>query len=192
MTPVAWNQGTWLNPPERVEQEKDDLLVTAREKSDFWRTTAYGFVHDDGHALLVPFPNESAVEVSFIVDFAEQFDQAGVMVRVSPEVWLKAGVEFCDGLPQVGAVATNVRSDWSQAPVPDWAGREASVRVSRSGDALSVRARCGDEPWSLIRLTPLAPDAEAQAGPALCGPSRAGLTVRFTRFEIGPADPALH
>ena len=115
------------------------------------------------------------------------------MVRVSPEVWLKAGIEFCDGLPQLGAVVTHGVSDWSQGPAPeDWLGREITVRVSRSGDALTVRARCEDGPWRMIRLAPLAPDAEASAGPAFCSPSRAGFEVRFSRFVSGPADESLH
>jgi regulation of enolase protein 1 (concanavalin A-like superfamily) len=193
MTKVAWSRGTWLNPPASAEEQDGALVAVSADRTDFWRTTGYGFVHDDGHALLAPFPNGSAVEVAFVGDFREQFDQAGVLVRVTPETWMKAGIEFCDGLPQLGAVVTHGMSDWSQSPAPeDWAGREVTVRVSRSGDALTVRGRCEDGPWRMIRLAPLAPEAEALAGPTFCSPSRAGLQVRFTRFDHGPADESLH
>jgi uncharacterized protein len=132
------------------------------------------------------------VEVGYVAEFDELYDQAGLMVRVDESRWLKAGTEFTDGAPHLSTVVTDGVSDWSQAAVPEWAAREVTVRVSRAGDALTVRARAGDEPWRTIRLAPLSPDAVATAGPACCSPKRAGLTVRFTRFATGPADTALH
>ncbi|MGA5818028.1 DUF1349 domain-containing protein [Kitasatospora sp. NPDC094028] len=189
---LPWHDGSWLNPPERVEAAGTDLLVTARGHSDFWRTTSYGFVRDDGHALLAGFPPGTATEVSFLADFSTLYDQAGLLIRVDPETWIKAGVELSDGVPQLGAVVTRGLSDWSLAPVPEWHGRTVTIRASRTGDAVTVRARCEDGPWRLVRLAPLAPDAAATAGPFCCSPQRDGLQVRFTRFAQGPADAGLH
>ncbi|GAA4682999.1 DUF1349 domain-containing protein [Nocardioides nanhaiensis] len=187
----ALARATWLNPPPDVQVREDALLVTAAEGSDLWRTTSYGFVRDSGHALLVELPEATALEVSFVVDLPEQFDQAGLLVRSGPEQWVKAGVEHSDGAPQVGAVVTRGVSDWSVAPVPAWAGRVVTVRGSRAGDALTVRARVDDEPWQLVRVAPL-PPGPLLAGPYCCAPSRAGLTVRFTDVRLVPADGALH
>ena len=189
---VDWSTGTWLHPPVRAEESGGELVVEPAEGSDFWRHTSYGFVHDDGPALLAPFPVGSAVEVSFRLDFTAQFDQAGVLVRVDDRHWTKAGVEVSDGQPQLGAVVTREVSDWSVAPVPEWSGREVTVRASRVGDALTVRARAGGEPWRLVRLAPLDPAAEALAGPFCCSPTRGGLVVRFTGWRHGPADRELH
>ncbi|MEV4542791.1 DUF1349 domain-containing protein [Micromonospora echinaurantiaca] len=190
---VDWAEGEWWNEPLRVEDgPAGELLVEPAEGSDLWRHTSYGFVHDDAPALLAPFPAGSAVEVSFRLDYTEQFDQAGVLVRVDERAWVKAGVEVSDGQPQVGAVVTREFSDWSVAPVPEWVGREITVRASRAGDALTVRARADGEPWRLVRLAPLDPAATATAGPYCCAPTRAGLRVRFTGWRRGPADAALH
>lgn len=186
-----WVAGVWTTPPAAVARDGSDLLVTAREASDFWRTTSYGFVHDDGHGLLAPFPDRSAVEVSFVADLTEQFDQAGILVRADAEHWVKAGVEYADGAAQLGAVVTDVVSDWSTGVV-DWVGRRVTVRASRSGDALTVRARVDEEPWRLVRLAPLDPALPWAAGPMVCAPSRAALTVRFASWTTGPADTALH
>ncbi|MDT0530048.1 DUF1349 domain-containing protein [Micromonospora sp. DSM 115977] len=191
--PVDWAEGEWWNEPVRVENgPAGELLVQPAEGSDLWRHTSYGFVHDDAPALLAPLPAGEAMEVAFVLDYGEQFDQAGVLVRVDERNWVKAGVEVSDGQPQVGAVVTREVSDWSVAPVPRWAGREVTVRVSRDGDALTVRARADDEPWRLVRLAPLAPEAVATAGPYCCSPTRAGLRVRFTGWRRGLADAALH
>jgi uncharacterized protein len=187
-----WDRGHWLNPPLSAEVERGELIVAAAADTDFWRVTAYGFVHDNGHALLERWPTGTAVEVSFIVDFDQQFDQAGLFIRHDETIWVKAGVEFSDGIPQLGAVVTDGRSDWSVAPVPEWSGGDVTIRVSWVGDAITIRARRGDDPWRLMRVAPWPVDAETSAGPFCCAPTRSGLRVRFTRWATGEADQALH
>lgn len=189
---VDWSAGRWTHAPVAVSADGTDLLVTAVEGSDAWLTTSYGFVHDDPHALVAPLPCGRAVEVCFTAAFTEQFDQAGVFLAVSETEWIKAGVEFADGAPQLGAVVAHGHSDWSVAPVPEWSGRRVTVRASRAGDAVTVRARCEDGPWRLVRLAHLDPDAVVEAGPFCCAPSRAGLVVRFHSWTITDADAALH
>ena len=189
---VDWDDGRWLNAPVATKRDGDGVVVTAVEGSDFWRTTAYGFVHDDGHALLRPFPIGQSIEVSFVLDYDQQFDQAGAFVRASETTWAKAGVEISDGVAQVGAVVTHGASDWSVAPVPDWIGSEVTVRVSRGDDALTIRAKGAGDSWRLVRVAPWQVDAPTSAGPYCCAPTRSGLQVRFTRWVTGEADAALH
>ena len=40
------------------------------------------------------------------------------------------------GIPVGGVKVTLGRPDWSVAPVPAWAGRRVTVRLSRAGDAI--------------------------------------------------------
>ena len=182
----------WTNPPLSAAVDGDGMLVAAREGSDAWRRTSYGFVHDSEHALLAPFGSEESLEVSFVLDFSEQFDQAGVFLRTSASTWIKAGVEISDGVAQVSAVVTREVSDWSVAPVPQWLGHTVTVRASRSGDAVTIRARVEDEPFRLVRVAPLDLGAEVEAGLFCCAPTRAGLEVTFTGVELGVPDAALH
>jgi regulation of enolase protein 1 (concanavalin A-like superfamily) len=189
---LAWTEGTWTNEPAAVSEQGSDLLVTAKEGSDAWRTTSYGFIHDSEHALLAPFESGSAVEVSFMLDFDGQFDQAGIFVKVDKKTWIKAGIEFSDGLPQLGAVVTDGQSDWSLSPVPEWAGKRVTIRASRSGDALTLRARTDDTEWRLFRLAPLSPHADTTAGPFLSSPTHGGLTVTFRSWTATGADLDLH
>ena len=184
-------QGEWLNEPEAVQVSGSSLLVTAKANSDFWRTTSYGFVHDSGHAMLNDFPQDSAVELTWRLNYREQFDQAGLMVWADEENWTKAGIEFADGSPQLGAVVTKVMSDWSVAPVPDWMDKLVQLRVSRSGDALTIRAKCQGD-WKLVRLSPLDPSLDWKVGLHVASPSRAGLTVEFVELKVGAADESLH
>ena len=192
MTAVDWATGEWSTRPESVAIADDGMRVTAAEGSDAWRITLYGFIHDNAHALLAPLGQDAAVEVSFELDFSEQFDQAGVFLLVDDTEWIKAGAEWSDGVASLGAVVTRGVSDWSLGPVEDWAGRNVTVRASRSGDAVTVRARVDDEAWRLVRVAPLNPDASLTAGPFCCAPSRAGLVVHFTSWRTTDADAALH
>jgi regulation of enolase protein 1 (concanavalin A-like superfamily) len=192
MRPVEWSAGTWLNEPESRIDQGGHLHVTARQGSDFWQRTSYGFERDSGHALLYPLPQDSAIEVTFRADFTDLYDQAGVLLRCDETTWIKAGIEFTDGVPHLSAVVTNDVSDWSTFPVGEWAGREVTVRVSRSGDAVTVRARVDAEPWVMVRLAPLDPSAISSAGPFCAAPERAGLTVEFLGARLGPADAGLH
>jgi uncharacterized protein len=189
---VPWSQGTWTTAPAAIHSSDDRLDVTAAEGSDAWRHTAYGFVHDTEHALLAPLRVGEAVEVSFRAPWSGQFDQAGVFVRADDEHWVKAGVEYADGHLGLGAVVTAIRSDWSVGHVDDWLDSEITVRVSRWADAVIVRARADDGPWRLVRVAPFDGAATASAGPFLAAPTRAGLTVTFTRWTRSAADDALH
>jgi hypothetical protein len=188
---IAWAEGSWLNPPPEAVPGPD-LVVAAAESSDFWRTTSYGFVHDNGHGLLLPFASGSAIEVTFRLDYDRQFDQAGVLMRADERHWVKAGVEVVDGAPQLGAVVTHEMSDWSARPVPGWHGADVTIRVSRAGDALTVRARLAGGEWQFVRLAPWPADLAAWAGPYCCAPTRAGLRIRFTGWHTGPPDERLH
>ncbi len=191
MKTIAWSEGTWTREPVSVNEQGATLAVEAAAESDWWRTTAYGFIHDDGHALVKEFPNESAVEVSFILNYTQQFDQAGIFITSDSKNWIKAGVEYCDGFPQVGAVVTQINSDWSVAPVPEWMNKEVTVRVSRSGDAVTVRAGINGD-LHLVRVAPLDPSLSWSAGPMFCAPTRAGLVITFTKWSQGEADSELH
>ena len=191
MTEQSWDTGEWSVEPAATRREGAHLLVTAREGTDAWRETAYGYITDDAHGLLAPMQNGQAIEVTFVADFNQQFDQAGLMLRASETQWIKAGVEFADGVLQLGAVVTRDTSDWSSGPV-DWVGREVTMSASRSGNAIMIRAKVDGEPYRLIRLAWVDPALTLAAGPYLCAPTNADLTVRFTGWRLLPAEETIH
>jgi regulation of enolase protein 1 (concanavalin A-like superfamily) len=189
---VSWTDASWTHEPHSTRTIDSQLEVVAVEGSDAWRRTAYGFVHDTEHALLAPLAVGEAMEVAFRAPWDGQFDQAGVFVRIDDEHWIKAGVEYADEHLGLGAVVTDVSSDWSVGHVDDWHGSEITVRVSRWPDAVIVRARADHGEWRLVRVAPFDGEAAASAGPFLAAPTRSGLTVLFTRWERSSADSALH
>ena len=194
MHTIEWEEMSWLNEPPAADREGDELVVTTGRDTDFWRTTSYDFVHDDGHFLGSPLDGDSAIEVSFECVFEGAFDQAGLMLRADPEHWIKAGVELSDGVLFAGAVVTVGRSDWSVAPLPDSRpGERLTFRASRTGDAVTIRYRIGDEEgWRFLRLAYFPPELAVSAGPMCCSPKREGLSVRFGPVRVGSPDASLH
>ena len=191
MKNLHWDTGSWINQPALSEIIGPNLHVRTMHESDFWRNTSYGFIHDSGHALLVDCPDQSAMEVTFVLDFSGQFDQAGIIIHSDSEHWIKAGVETFDGQASVVTVVTAQNSDWSMAPIPQWIGKEVTVRASRSGNAVTFRARCGDED-RLIRVAPINPDLPWRAGLHCASPMSDSLEVVFTKWVTAEPDASLH
>jgi regulation of enolase protein 1 (concanavalin A-like superfamily) len=163
----------WLNEPARWSGSLDALTVECEPGTDFWRTTHYGYDRDSGHFAFAELDSEVALR--FRGDFAAQYDQAGLMLRVDASNWIKAGIELADGRAWLSVVVTRGLSDWSQQPAPEpdadgwW-----TVRAVRSGDA--VQLLCDDQP---IRLAPLS--GTVLAGPMCAAPEGPGFTARFER-----------
>lgn len=189
---IPWGDGTWLHEPSEHRVINDELVISTDLESDFWRETGYGFTHYSGHALLTDFPANSAMEVEFTAEWTHEFDQAGLLIHADDSHWVKAGVEFADGILGLGAVVTDGKSDWSVGHVPEWMDQRIRVRVSRSADAITVRARTPDEPWRLVRLAPIDPNLNWSAGPLAASPTREGLELTFHSWDRLAADESLH
>jgi regulation of enolase protein 1 (concanavalin A-like superfamily) len=190
---IPWSEGKWQTPPRAAREVGSQLVVEAAEGSDYWEKTLYGFQHRSGHALLTRWDDSEAVEVSFSLrGFSELYDQAGLMLWQSDDHWIKAGVEVNDGVLSVGAVVTNVYSDWSLSPVPEWADAVVTIRASRSNDAVIIRANADAASWRTLRVAHFPHTQGKQAGPFVCAPKRADLSVTFTRWAHTAPDVDLH
>lgn len=159
----------WLNEPRTWSGDASDLTVAVEPGTDFWRETHYGYTRDSGHLAAT-----GRLGVRFRGDFAHQYDQAGLMLRLDGAHWIKAGLELADGRLWLSVVVTNGVSDWSQqpAPAPDADGWYA-VRAVRGPDAVQIL--CGDQP---VRLAPFAA-GDALIGPMCAAPEGSGFTARF-------------
>jgi len=50
-------------------------------------------------------------------NYQTRFDQAGLMLRIDHENYIKAGIEFVDGKYNLSTVVTHKTSDWSIIPI---------------------------------------------------------------------------
>lgn len=185
MTVSLLHSARWLNPPPTADLGKDRLLVVTGDRTDFWQDTWYGFHRDDGHFLQVPARGDFTVSVTFDGRYRHLYDQAGLMVRAGPTLWIKLGIEHSDGVTNFSCVVTRGRSDWSVVSVPEAMGPQ-TVRLTRVGSAVIAHHRRADGSWQMMRLADFDAPHEVMVGPMACSPERAGFEAIFTDFRLDP------
>ncbi len=178
--------GTWLNEPKSFDAADTSLTMTTDEKTDFWRETYYGFKRDSGHFLGFPTADGFTAKIRIQGEFRTLYDQAGLMVRIDEERWVKTGVEFTDGELFLSTVITDGKSDWSVSQ-PFKELEDFYIRITLAKGAMRIQASRDGSFWPLLRLAPFPVAETYQVGPTACTPERSGLAIRFSEFEIGPA-----
>jgi len=181
----------WFNEPPQWSDEDGKLTVTTGPKTDFWQKTHYGFRRDNGHFYHQVARGDFVAEVRLAGDYRDLYDQAGLMVRLDADHWLKCGIEFVEGVQHASAVATNVYSDWSVVPLPE---NPAAIwlRLKRQGDSVEVSYSLDGAAYTMLRLAYLPPADEVQVGPMACSPDGAGFTVTFEGFIVRPVEGEGH
>lgn len=176
----------WLNEPRRWRWSGGELSLSTVHGSHFWRHTHTGQVRDSGHFLGTRMSGEFTAGIDVQGDFANPNDQAGLMVRLDAERWIRCGWEHVDGRHRMGTTVTHAVSDWSTTvlpePAPEWLG----LRLTRRGDGLSIEYSLDGEGWLLHRLAYLPADFRAYVGPMAASPDGPGLDVRFRNWNIRP------
>jgi regulation of enolase protein 1 (concanavalin A-like superfamily) len=153
----------------------------------------------------VPAETEATLRVAFTLQPVNQFDQAGAMVWVDEQTWVKAGIEWCDGEPKISCVVTNDGfSDWSTQLYPGFdGGKTVSLRLRLhkvhpgpgQGPALVVEVADVATPdkWAMIRIASLrSGDKPWEMGLMTFAPMAAGCHTRFTELHLGPKEKLVH
>ena len=99
--PGDGNDGKWWL--ETGITGKNELVVRPAPNLDYWSRTFYNplLIKHNGQSLCANLPAEveATITTSFTLYPRAQFDQAGVMILVDKDTWVKAGIEFFDGVP---------------------------------------------------------------------------------------------
>lgn len=175
----------WFNPPPHF-QDGPALRIETADRTDFWRHTHYGFVRDDGHLYYLEVTGDFRAEVCFRGEYQTLYDQAGLMLRLDAQNWIKAGVEYTDGLQHLSTVVTRGFSDWSVLPLHN-PPEAIWLCLTRRGETVQVQYSLEGRTWHLLRLAYLPPTPIAWVGPMCCSPQRAGFVAYFSNFAVGPA-----
>lgn len=173
----------WFCEPSTWQEVDGVLTVTTDAQSDFWRKTHYGFIRDNGHFYYTELEGDFTILVQVTGEYETLYDQAGIMVRVDEENWIKSGVEYVDSIYYASAVVTRDFSDWSVAPLGDtlstfW------LRVKREATTLVVEYSVDSERYTLLRNAYLPMDGRVKVGPMAASPGAVGFDVRFEGLTI--------
>ena len=180
----------WRNEPPHHEMRGETLVVRTGKDTDYWNNTFYGFRHANGHFLATPVTGDFSYELTFSADYQRLYDQAGAMLWIDGNNWLKTGIEFTDGALHFSVVVTrDDQSDWSVMVLGGEVSAPVTLRVTRHVEALRVQIREADGNWRLVRLANLRMPETVEVGPMCCSPTGEGLEVTFLRMTLGEPIP---
>lgn len=224
--PDSWND-TWKEDSREGKDgwwkiENDKLVLAPPAKKDFWRKTYYQplLVKDDGPFLYTTVLKEAlpvTIQTTFSLSPQAQFDQAGILIRLDKEHWIKTGIEVVDQQPRLSCVVTNGFSDWS---TQQWLEAAIKIRVhilpQHGGSFVVEAAPIGTEDWTFIRIAHMnvdfnhdfinddpivqaayegasAPTGKLMVGVfAACPVDQAGMVATFDELSISQGSAFVH
>ena len=173
----------WFNEPERWEIKDGTLSVFATPHSDYWRISHYGFTVDDAPFYYITYGGEFEAKVKIAGDYKVRFDQAGLMIRIDHENYIKTGIEFVDGKYNLSTVVTHKTSDWSVIAL-DKAVPYVWIKAVRRLDAVEIFYSLDDKNYTLMRNAWLQDNTPVQIGLMAASPDGEGFNATFEHFKV--------
>ena len=173
----------WFNEPEQWSIEGDKLTMTITPKSDYWRISHYGFTVDDAPFYYAEYGGEFEAKVKVCGDYKTRFDQAGMMIRIDHENYIKTGIEFVDGKYNLSTVVTHHTSDWSVIAL-DKPVKELWIKAVRRLDAIEIFYSFDDKTYTLMRNAWMESNRPVKIGMMGASPDGDGFKATFSDFSV--------
>ena len=173
----------WFNEPSQWEIKDKKLTLFATPQSDYWRIAHYGFTVDDAPFLYTTYGGEFEAKVKITGDYRERYDQAGMMIRIDHENYIKTGIEYVDGKYNLSAVVTHHTSDWSVITL-DRAVPFIWIKAVRRLDAVEIYYSFDDQTYTLMRIAWLQDNTPVQVGLMAASPDGQGFQASFEHFQV--------
>ncbi len=173
----------WFNEPAQWEIQGDKFTMFVTPNTDYWRISHYGFTVDDAPFYYAEHGGEFEAKVKVSGDYKIRFDQAGMMIRIDHENYIKCGIEFVDGKFNLSTVVTHHTSDWSvislEQPVEAiW------IKAVRRLDAIEIFYSFDDKEYHLMRNAWMEANRPVKIGMYGASPDGNGFNATFSNFKI--------
>lgn len=172
-----------FNEPERWEIKENTITMEVTPQTDYWRISHYGFTVDDAPFLYTTRGGEFEVKVKISGDYRTRFDQAGLMIRLDHENYIKAGIEFVDGKYNLSCVVTHHTSDWSIVPL-DKPVPYVWIKAVRRLDAVELFYSFDDVEYTMMRNAWMQDNHPVMVGVMGASPDGTGFKATFENFAI--------
>lgn len=173
----------WFNEPAEWSVDEGRLTMRATPHSDYWRVSHYGFTVDDAPFCYALYGGEFEAKVRISGDYRVRFDQAGLMLRIDAENWIKAGIEYVDGKYNLSVVVTHRTSDWSVIAL-DRPVEAVWIKAVRRLDAVEIYYSFDDVRYTMMRNAWLQDRTPVMVGMMAACPDGEGFDVRFDCFRV--------
>lgn len=173
----------WLNEPVSAKINGGEITVGSRAKTDFWQKTFDGYVADSGHFFHLPASGDFTFTALVNGKYAAQYDQAGLMVRIDAENWMRCGTEFIDGKRYASVVFTRTYSDGST--LPDLSQTEPVWwRVVRKNDSIEAFCSLDGAKFMSVRMGYFPTQRTVEVGLMSAAPSGPGFDASFKALKL--------
>jgi uncharacterized protein len=168
-----------MNEPASYKIRGETMVVHTRSKTDFWRRTFYGYITDNGHFFYLEATGDFTFQARVNGQYSALYDQAGLMVRLDAENWMKCGTEFFDGRRHASVVFTRDFSDWSTMPeLSDTA--EIWWRAVRKKDSIETPGSLDGRKFTSVRQGYFVPGVKVHVGIMCAAPEGPGFEAIFS------------
>ncbi len=174
---------TWFNEPNQWSVKGNTLSMFVTPHTDYWRISHYGFTVDDAPFCYAMYGGEFEAKVKVSGDYKARFDQAGMMLRIDHENYIKAGIEYVDGKYNLSVVVTHRTSDWSvitlERPVSHiW------IKAVRRLDAIEIFYSYDDKEYIMMRNAWMQDNHPIMVGLMAASPDGEGFNAKFEDFTV--------
>lgn len=184
------SQFRWVNRPQEFKLGPEELSVTTQPHTDLWQKTYYHFVNDNAPMLLMDTEEDYfsfTVKVD-VTDSHQRFDQAGIVVYLDSENWLKASIEYENqSFQHLGSVVTNQGfSDWATVQIPTKT-QSMYYRLSRRKQDFRIENSLDGINFQQMRICHLnQANGSISLGIYACSPEDSSFTAHFSALDLGP------
>ncbi|MDE6336763.1 MAG: DUF1349 domain-containing protein [Muribaculaceae bacterium] len=173
----------WFNEPDNWSISGKSLTMDVTPKSDYWRISHYGFTVDDAPFYYAEYGGEFEAKVKITGDYKVRFDQAGMMIRIDHENYIKTGIEFVDGKYNLSTVVTHTTSDWSVIAL-DRPVDAIWIKAVRRLDAIEIFYSFDDKEYHMMRNAWMAANTPIKIGMFAACPDGNGFKATFSDFKV--------
>lgn len=177
----------WLRAPKQYTVTDDCVEMITEPHTDLWQRTYYHFRNDNAPVFQMHTDEKFfsfAVKASF--DSKVRFDQAGIVMYLDSDNWLKASIEYeNDEIQRLGSVVTNNGySDWATVDV-DASIKAMWFRLSRREDDFCIENSTDGVHYKQMRICHMFNAKDAiRFGLYACSPEDSAFRAVFTDMEL--------
>lgn len=174
----------WINEPESWSIDSpSQMTMQVTEKTDAWSLLPHWFKINDVPFYYGEYSGDFEVKVNFSGNYKTKYDQAGLMLLIDSSNWIKAGIEYVDGVYNISAVTTHKKSDWSmlglkKAPKSVW------LKIVKIADEVLLSYSLDNKEYTIFRTTWIDEHAFIKVGMTAASPGGDGFKAVFKDFKV--------
>ncbi len=177
---------TYYNSP-NITINNDTIEFITKPHTDLWQRTYYGFQNDNAPFVQIKISEQYfSFKIKVKYDSKRRFDQAGIIMYLDSENWLKASVEYeNEKIQRLGSVVTNNGySDWATTDI-SLEIKEMYYRLSRRESDFCIENSFDGINYKQMRICHLFKDVkDVNIGIYACSPEQSSFKATFSEMFI--------